>query len=382
MKSGLERSNDKRRNPDMAWECAACLISARVTESELLPTAVVYGGFLKRARHDEALSALRYLLSLGGRTATASEETLWEAVSKADYEARENDPVAWGAARALVGTDCITANVVTKDAETDGDGKHVHLVRVLLAEANDEPDATDFLATITGNLSVGGGGSRAFVRLLDDKSPRIAFPAAQLLIRFKDTEHFSLPFALVRGGFSDHSKAAETSHVLADLSKSTTLTQAVRAALLWAIMQDKREIAWHAAAYMMDHNYSVNVPMVRALTPGEWLFEGSRRETEQRLAKLLRDPASRPSTVDALLVEMIEDKTPEQFHIATLLVQAGVPLYDRLLASLGRMFEWESRIAPLALLALAGRVDEARTTARRGGLTQWTRLLGDEPFPG
>ena len=69
-------------------------------------------------------------------------------------------------------------------------------------------------------------------------------------------------------------------------------------------------------------------------------------------------------------------------NVAALLILAGEPLSDRLLAEFDSEFAVRhSPFVQLAALALSGRVDEARERARSFGLQQLVGLLGDEPFP-
>lgn len=101
-----------------------------------------------------------------------------------------------------------------------------------------------------------------------------------------------------------------------------------------------------------------------------------------RIRTLLAHPASRNGVVNALSTLLIGENRGYMLNVSALLILAGEPLNDRILA------EFDSDVAarhspsvPLAALALTGRVNEAREMARTLDLRRLLHLLGDEPLP-
>jgi hypothetical protein len=373
-------------NYDLVWEAAACLVAREYVASNLLPAAIVNGGFHNRDRHDEVVETVKRLLSRQSPLTEKITAGLWKAVSNAKYEGRDKDSVAWGAARTLIESGLLTLDTilcgVSQVAEEDEPGKSTDVLRVLLAEASDEPVASRFLSAVKKQVRTGNELSRALAELLDDKNSSIAFAAAQMLMESGDTEHLSLPIALIKGGFADSGLADDVSRTLIRLSNHPVMAQAVRAAILLGLTDQKeRTVAWRAAAHIMDHGGPIDRTVPLALASGRWMFAGSREDTRNRLEKLLAAPTTRPPTLDALVALLTQDEEPEAFYIASLLVRGGAPLYDSVLEALRKPVRWEWAIAPLAVLALADRVDEARDTSKRLGLSSWTVLLGESSFP-
>jgi hypothetical protein len=129
----------------------------------------------------------------------------------------------------------------------------------------------------------------------------------------------------------------------------------------------------------MDKGDPANPAIPRGLIKGRWRWrKGGGQDTIQRLQALLNNPVSNPSTVDAMLAALYqEERHSPQFDLVSLLVRAGVPLYDRILAAMADASKWGMAVAPLALVALTGRQQETLEGAKRFGFAEVTELLSE-----
>ncbi len=366
----------------VAWEIARCLIGAGFVQVSHCAEALVQGGLAHRELHESTIVFIRETVRVHPAVSSEVEEALFGAL-------RESNPdVAWGAARTIM-----TLGLAPHDpagvggrendddddvTESNGEEKRaIHLLRVLLLEAGRESRAAEALQEYErgGGLTVGRG--KAWRKVLGDEDASTAYTAARLLLQRDDLHDAVFCSAIVRGGLTEPSLREEAARILDRLMTHPSERPGVLEGLNKSLWGEDNRAAWAAAVYMMDAGQHSNPGVPRGIVYGGLLTHDMyRHDAERRIEVLLRNPASRDATIDALGGGLYGEHRGERFNVASLLVRAGGALTDRVMVELGEApHRWP--IAPLALLALSGRVAEAREAATRLKLTGLRELLGD-----
>jgi len=371
---------DTAEASNVAWEISQCLLAAQIFEAEHLARVVVAGGLSVRERHDEIVRVVQGLLAAKRVVAEAVEQELWSAVSRRSR--KSNNVAALGAARVLIEAGCPSVREVMAGEDHKTEERAVALIMTLLSGATDKTFASEALRRLLIGPESGARTRRALVLLLKDEDDDTAYAAARCLVGLGDTSHRTLPAALVRGGLTQRERRAETMLVLDELSTHPLVAAALREALQQAVWGEREEQAWSAAVYLMDRLQITDAGVARGLVFGGVGGHGPAQEADKRVRTLLVDPASRDGVVNALRVLLLGEDRGYMLNVASLLIVAGEPLGDRILAEYDSDFAARhSPFVPLATLALTGRVDEARERARALGLRRLLHLLGDEPLP-
>jgi hypothetical protein len=379
--NAIDTAEEGHRTPGLAWEIARCFILARKFDSKIFPEFIVLGGLTERQWHADVTARLIPVLQEGGEFADKLRARLWKALAPSEKETNRPQDVSWGAARLLIEaqptmfSDSHRASTV---ANAEGDQSDVvPLLRVVARESTREPIASEFLKQFAGTATANGANRRALVKTLDDESHEVAFAAARCLFELGDIEHLSLPVALVRGGFSEEERSQEALRMLTALRHRPEMAQAVRSALILGMWEKDAATSWTAAAYAMDNGHRELPGIARGLVFGrrfEWRDGGW--ETAERLELLLSDSDTRPQTIDAIYAGLYEEDHSHRFDLIGFLVRAGAPLYDKILSRMADASRWGMPAAPLAILALSGRIKEAREAAERLQFQEIVELIG------
>lgn len=374
------------RKPDHAWAIANCLLSVGAVYTEELAEALIIGGFYKRDSHPKALAKIKQVIAENAEFAVVVEEALWEALSDNDED------IQWGAASALIDNGFVETMRASEEsaddeerdyrqdhAEDDWVKKLSSLWRVLIREAASEPLASTALSSLSGATSTSAPEYRALIRLLDrEDSPETACAAAFRLLAGSGDDVPAAAFTLIRYGLTDRDRRFEASLRLDQLLKDELTRPVIFDALRRALWDEKRDVSWAAVQFLLDRDYSPAPEIFRALVSGGLLSLRRRRSAEEHLRKFLKRPNLRGAVVDALSVGLYGDEEEDTSLPARLLVEAGAPLNERILMVLDDLSFWQPW-APLALMALTGRQQEAQEAAMRHGFGQLADTLGNAP---
>jgi len=382
---GLSRSyRGGWQNAALAWGIARCLLVEKKTEAEYLPDAVIFGGLIERENHSDAVEVLKPAFDEDSDFAKKMSEKLWTVLGASDEESSQDRAVSWGAVRVLIETGQLPPDgdwwVHKPDADKDvGPTTRLQKVlRVVMREIEREPVANGFVEAFLKTPETTALARRALVGLLDNKTAEVAFEAARSLVRLGDFEHLSLAVAVAKHGLGREATHDQAVEIMDKLRSMPSMVQAVRTSLVMAAWGKDEQAARAAAEYLMDKGEAANPCVPRGLITGRmWWREGG-SDTVHRLQTLIDNPDSHQATVDALLAALYrEEKHSPQFDLIWLLVRAGVPLYDRILAGMADASRWGTPVAPLASVVLTGREQEAIQGAKRFGLVELAELLTD-----
>jgi hypothetical protein len=387
-KNVIEQAEKGGRSPEVAWEIARCLVLAGELEPNILIDFVVLGGLSDRNRHLDVKATLIPLLETQNEFALKLWERLWKALTPLEKETSHPEDISWGAARLLIESSKVATSpeMSVPNSETGTDWEKgeqlAKLLRVVAQQVHREPVAFEFFNTFANSSKAAEGARLALINLLDDEKPEVAFEAARCLVRLGDFEHLSLPVAIGRGLAMEPTQT-EALQLLDKIRAVPSMAQAVRSALISAVWDKDEQVAWSAAAYLMDHSDCQNPGIPRGLIFGRrtghygpWRRDIS-WDSIERLQKLLNNQTTRSTTIDALFAGLYEKKHSYRFDLIALLVCAGAPLYDKVLARMADASRWEMAVAPLALLGLSGRAKEAYVAAKKMGIHEVAELIGE-----
>jgi hypothetical protein len=330
------------------------------------------------------LNKIEECIARNAEFAVQVEEALWDALDD------ESPDVRWGAARALIERGSVRSNMlqdVDHDEVDDEDAysrngnvdKHEHvkslsrLWRVLIRELANEPLASKATATLSQKTERSSVERRALLKLLEGDDPEVACAAAYRLLNQEDEDLPAAAMVLVKHGLTDENRRGEAVRALGELFGQPALAPLVVDALNRALWTADDDAAWAAAMYLLEQRHAVNPGILRALIFGG-LLTRRWREAQTRLRGLLSDRETWPAVIDALNVAMYTDNERRSVA-ARLLVEAGAPLHDRIVATLDEVARWQPWV-PLALLALTRRQEEAREAATRLRCVELIDLLG------
>jgi len=257
----------------------------------------------------------------------------------------------------------------TKDAAAE-------FVRTLLRESGEQQLASETLKTFVEGSDFAESIRKRLAGLLRDDDGRVSRGAARTLLLAGETSDADLPLALIHRGEGWWEERVEVTKMLDDLRSRPLIGVAVMEALQQALWGADGERAWSAAVYLMDSGDRSTPGLARAL-----LFAGLSEhrfdeDVESRIRVLLENPASRAASLDALRVALLRGEPGRMVNVASLLVLAGEPLHERILAEFDSEHitrRWP--LTPLSALALSGRVEAARAAARVGGFKRLLNLI-------
>jgi hypothetical protein len=377
--SGLSyRDTDDAAN--LAWEISECHLAAHIFDAEHVAKGIVMGGLRVRERHGEIVRLVRSLLADNKSVAEAVEDELWLAVGQKPRNS--NDVVGLGAARVLIEAGCPSVRDVMVDDDYKTEKRAVGLIKTLLAGSPDETFTSEALRKLVDTPDLSARARKSLVLLLKEEDDDTAYAAARYLIVIGDSNHRDVPTALVRGGLTHYARRDEAARMLDELRSAPLACAAVWEALQQATWSENDRRAWTAAVYLMDRVHVTDTAVARGLVFGGIRGHGPREGAEMRVRTLLTNPASRDGALNTLRALLIGEDRGYMPNVASLLVLAGEPLCERIMREFDSEFvARHSPFIPLAVLALSGRVDEARERARTLDLRRLLNLLGDEPFP-
>ena len=335
------------------------------------------GGLQRREEHSKVLKVIRECKGQNAKFAVEVDEALWDALNDASPD------VQWGAARALIEADSVRSTVV-RELDDDEDARngradeneHVkslsHLWKILIREAAIEPLAVKAIATLSHATERSTVERRALVKLLEGHGPEVACATAYRLLGQWNEDLPHAAMALVKYGLTDTGRRGEAVHALDEMFEQPALAPVVVDTLNRALWTEDDDTAWAAAMYLLDHRYAANPGILRGIVGG--LLTRRWREAEARLRGFLSDQHLRPAVINALNVAMYADNE-RRSAAARLLVEAGAPLHDRIVATLNELARSQPWV-PLAMLALKRRQDEATEAAARLALVELIDVLG------
>lgn len=367
------------RNLGHVWAIAECLVAAGALHADSLAEALIVGGLQQRDDHSKVLNTIRECVARNAEFAVQIEETLWNALDDPSPDVR------WGVARALIEAGAVSSQMI-QDLGNDEDDpqngnaqkdEHVknlsRLWRVLIRETKSEPLASQALATLSQKMERSSLERRALTKLLDGDDPEVACAAAYRLLNQRDEDMPATVAVLVKHGLTDTDRHGEVARALDELLGQPAVAPVVTDALNRVLWGPNDDAAWAAAIYLLERRHVANPAILRGLVFGGLLTQRW-REAEARLRGFLCDPIAKPAVIDALNVAMYTDDEMRSIA-ARLLVEAGVPLHDRVVESLNEMVLRQPWV-PLALLTLTRRQDEAREAATRVNRVELLDLLG------
>ena len=378
--TALQRFRGNARDLDHAWAAAECLVAARAFHADSLAEAIVVGGLQRREDHPKVFKVISECKGQDAKFAVEVDVALWNALGHTSLD------VQWGAARALIEADSVwSASVPEVDDEdarngTADENEHVKrlslLWKVLIREAAIEPFAKKAIATLSHKAEPTTVDRRALVKLLEGDDPEVACATAYRLLGHWN-EHFpAAAMALVKYRLTDTGRRAEAVRALDEMLEQPALAPVVVDTLNRALWTQDDDAVWAAATYLLDHGHGASPGILRGLIVGG-LLTRRWREADARLRGFLSDKHSLPAVIDALNVAMFADNE-RRSAAARLLVEAGAPLHDQIVATLNELARSQPWV-PLAILALTRRQDEATGAAARLALVELIDVLGRRP---
>jgi HEAT repeat protein len=372
------------RDYDLAWSIADCLLAADVLHAEHLTEALVVGALHSRENHPESVATLGRLLTRGGELANGITDELWKALNDT------NSAVQWGAACVLIDMEGVSRDLVevvndegVDDEDQDDQDEHFkdlsRLWRVLIREAPSQPQASEWLSKLTYPSHVGVRRRRTLIELVKDKDSSVAYAAARYLLGIGEARLSELAAALVAHGLTDDERRDEAARFLDGLRAEPSTALWAKEALNRALWGSDMDAAWAAAKYALARGERTNPGIPRAIVFGG-LLNWHWKEAEGLMRPLIGEADTHTAAVDALTAGVYSEDEG-RFRIARLLVEFGAPITDRLVTVMSEMARWQPWV-PLALVAITGRVDEAREAANQTGLREFSDILGVELVAG
>jgi hypothetical protein len=165
------------------------------------------------------------------------------------------------------------------------------------------------------------------------------------------------------------------------LRKESLAASAIDEALQQALWGEDAGDAAAAATYLVNRGQREDRGVARGIVLGGIFGHESPDESGIHIWTLLTDPESRIGVMGALRALLFGEERGYMLNIASMLIVAGEPLSDRILSECNSEYGLRhAPYAPLAALALSGRVDEAREKAHTLKLDRLVALIGDEPL--
>jgi len=387
IQGALNGSDANKWDQPLAWEAATCLVEAKLWHTEGLVEALVWAGLYREEWHERSITAMRELLEADPSAAENLEDELSGALD------HSGGAVAIGAAKALVRLGTRVADDVvhgSKKLWSDAEKrkKPLHLLTVLLRD-----EAQGFAEDVLdpqGDVPRQNGLRLAFSTLLgsllgDGQAKKDnwrnkagpVFAAAKRALAMGGVEPALVARGLVEGGLSLRPTIAEAGRALDQFRSRPECDAAAWEALNAAVWGENDDVAWGAAVYLMDRGDYGNPGIAHAFAHAG--FSNGRRDglAAARLHMLLQNPTARPWATMALLQRAHTGYSGDRYRAVSILLRGGAELVDGLVRVLNEQREsWP--LAPLALLAVTGQVENARKAALRVGATKLSAILGGQ----